>query len=76
MVRRVAGNYFLFPKREKYNSKMPVYLNETGHFIYEELLSGCTPEMIAEKISNIYEIDYETALSDVLFYRKRLLDYM
>ena len=76
MIRKVAGNYFLFPKGNEGDLKMPIYLNETGHFIYKELIAGCTPEEIAEKISNAYEIDYETALSDVLFYRKELSGYI
>ena len=76
MVRKVAGNYFLFSDEKEGSWKKPIFLNEIGFLIYEELSTGSTQELIAKKISNAYDIDYETALSDVSDYQKQLFEYV
>ena len=76
MVRKVCGNYFLFPENCSKESGMPIFLNETGHFIFEEISKGNSNEAIAKKISEEYGIDYKEALSDVISYAEKLAEYI
>ena len=55
---------------------MPIYLNETGHFIFEEISNGNSNENIAKKLSEMYGIEYKDALSDVVSYAEKLSEYI
>ena len=73
MIRQVAGSYFLFS--DENDMEHPVVLNETGYYIYKGLESNESVEDIAEGLSNMYDISFEEALSDVIIYREELLQH-
>ena len=75
MIRKVAGNIFLFPDEKEDNCKAPVYLNETGWFIFEKLKNGISEDEIAKELVKEYEVEFDRALTDVKIYKKQLLKY-
>lgn len=51
-------------------SKETLILNSTGYKVLKMHRRGLTPEEIAKKLTDEYEVDYETAYRDVLEFLK------
>ena len=65
MVRKIAGNYFVFSEKEREKNPVPVVMNETGYFIYEAKNKGLGTEDIISAYAKEFSISEEIARADV-----------
>ncbi len=66
IIRNVAGNNVVVPIGEAtldFNGMMN--LNETGAFLFEQMLEGTTREKLINSVMSEYDIDEQTAKDDV-----------
>ena len=66
MLRLVAEEYVVVPVGQAsidFNGMMN--LNETGAFLFERLLKGCTKEELVAALMDEYDVDIKTANIDV-----------
>ncbi len=63
-LRQVAGNYILMDIGGELNFHGMITLNETGAFILKAIEEGLSEEEIGKKLSEEYDIDFETAMED------------
>ena len=64
--REIAGEAFLVPVGEASAVFEGIFtLNELGAFIFDRLEACASPEEMAQAVVGVYDVDYETALSDV-----------
>lgn len=73
MLQAVAGSYVVVPVgAQAVSFKGMLTLNEVGSVVWKELQTDNTPEKIAEKITEEYSVDFETALKDVNIFINKL----
>lgn len=66
VLREVAGSFIVVVVGEQVkNFKGIIKLNEVGAFLWSSLEKGATKEQLVEKLLSEYEIDANTATSDV-----------
>ena len=73
MLREVAGSYVVVPVGQAsidFNGMMN--LNETGAFLFEKLLKGCTEDELVEAMLSEYEVDEDLARSDIKVFVERV----
>ena len=73
MLREVAGSYVVVPVGQAsidFNGMMN--LNETGAFLFQKLLEGCTEDELVEAMTAEYEVDEALARSDIKIFVERI----
>ncbi len=66
VLREVAGSYVVVVVGEQVkNFKGIIKLNEVGAFLWSHLEKGASKEQLVEKLLGEYDIDSNTATSDV-----------
>ena len=64
--REIAGESFRVPVGEAASVFEGIFtLNELGSFIFDHLEACASPEDMARAVVDVYDVDYNTALSDV-----------
>ena len=71
-LRQVADSYIVMNLGGENTLGGMITLNETGAFIWKEIEAGKNQEEIAKSICEAYEIDFETALKDVLAFTSKM----
>lgn len=75
ILREIAGEYILVPvgaAASKFNGL--ITMNEIGNFIFKALQDEQTEETLVEAILKEYEIDHDTALSDLREFLQQMCD--
>ena len=73
VLRQVAGNWVVLPmggKEVSFNGM--IKLNESGAMLWGLLAQGRGREELADMLTKAYDVDYDTALSDVDEFLSRL----
>lgn len=66
VLRQVAGQGMVIATGEaSKNFHGMVKLNDTGSLIWQGVANGLTLEMIADQLTDKYEVDHQKALTDV-----------
>ncbi len=65
VIREAAGSFVIMNLGQELNLGKMFTLNETGAFIWKAIAEGLTEKEIAEKLSEEYNVDTETAKKDV-----------
>ena len=66
LLREVAGSNIVVPIGEgELNFSGVITLNDVGAFFWKKLEKGCTKEELLDSLLAEYEIDKETASSDI-----------
>jgi hypothetical protein len=73
-LEKIIDDYFLIPVNQNVNKI--IQLNETACFIWENTNGKNTAEKIAEQMIDVYAIDYNTALSDILFFYSEIKEFL
>lgn len=69
-IRKIDNEIFIYDR-----SKALVHVfNETGAFFMESIQAGLSSEKILEKVTDIYEIDYEIAKADLQEFTEQLIN--
>ncbi len=77
VTRKTGNEYVLVPITNNIADMNSVYtLNETGAFIWEQIDGKKTIEEIIAALINEYEIDNETASTDVLLFIRDMSKYL
>ncbi len=75
VLKEIAGSYVVAPTGAKIvDFSAMITLNETGAFLWKCLEEDLTEEELAAKLGEEYEVDFDTALCDVLEFVKILKD--
>lgn len=73
MLKEVAGSYIVIPVGQLDFTAM-ITVNETGAFLWEQLMDGATPEELTANMVREYDIDEATAKRDIDGFLKILAD--
>ena len=66
VLKKVADSYVVVPVGENVvDFTSMITINESGEFIWRQLLEDTDPETVADALCEEYEVDRETALKDV-----------
>ena len=66
ILKEIAGNYIIVPlSGSLVDLNAMINVNETGAFLFKELESETTKEKLVDMMTKEYEIDKETAGSDI-----------
>ena len=66
VLRKVAGKYVIMPTgEESFQFNGMISINETGALLWEKLAEDVTEEELVSAICSEYNIDEQTAVSDV-----------
>lgn len=66
LLRKVAGEYVVVPTGDSMvDFKAMISLNETGAFLWEKLSEDITEQQLTELLLSEYDVDEETATSDI-----------
>lgn len=77
ITRKTGNEYVLVPVTNNIADMNSVYtLNETGAFIWEHINGQNSIEKLIEAVTNEYNIDVETATSDVFSLLKEMAEYL
>lgn len=77
VTRKTGSEYVLVPIANNIADMNSVYtLNETGAFIWEHIDGKKSLEEIINSLTEEYEIDYETATSDVISLIENMSKYL
>ncbi len=69
VLKEVAGSFVVAPTGAKIvDFSAMITLNETGAFLFKCLGEDITEEELAKKLSEEYDVDFDTALGDVKEY--------
>ena len=73
VVREIAGEYLLIPVRmqEDEGSQIAV-LNETGKFLWEQLVEECTEAELVNALTEEYQVTGEEARTDIQEFLEKL----
>lgn len=72
-LRQAAGLYWLLDmEQEGMPYKSPLPLNEMGAAIFQMMEQGMEQGEIADAISREYQVEQETALQDIIQFKKQL----
>lgn len=63
--RNIAGENIVVPLGSKNEFNGMITLNETGSFLWDCLCKNTTVEKVAKKVVDEYDVDLDTAISDV-----------
>ena len=72
ILKTVAGENIVVPIGNNVNFNSIISLNETGTFLWRQLLEEKTTEQLLEALLNEYNVDEETAAQDIDRFTKRL----
>ncbi len=73
VVREIAGEYLLIPVGEvALNVHGMISVTESGRLLWDELKSGCTFAQLVETILGEYDVNQETAETDVCEFLEKL----
>lgn len=76
IIRTVAGEHMLMPVGDtvfKYNGIF--MLTDSGKLLWNKICEGAEKEELINALTEVYEIDYETALADVTEFLSKLQTY-
>ena len=73
MLKEVAGSYIVIPVGQIDFTAM-ITVNETGAFLWEQLMDGSTLEELSASMVREYDIDEATAKRDIEAFLKILSD--
>lgn len=77
VTRKTGNEYVLVPVTDNIADMDSVYtLNETGAFLWEQMDGKKNVEEIIDDLVNEYDIDRETATSDVLLFVDNMSKYL
>lgn len=63
---RIGAEYIIVSDKENFDTTRVISLNATAAHLWEEAKElDFTPEMMAGKMCEVYDVDYERALADV-----------
>ena len=66
IIKQVVDTYVVVPVGENLvDFSAMISLNETGAFLWNNMVSDVTEDELAEKMCSEYNIDKETALTDI-----------
>lgn len=66
IVKEVAGDYCIVPADDRFlDFGAMITTNETGAFLFELMQDEFTLESVADALCKEYDVDFDTALSDV-----------
>lgn len=66
LLKEIAGNYMVVPVgNELVDMNCMITLNESGAFLWKSLSEETTREEVLEAMLKEYDVDKETALSDI-----------
>ena len=75
MLREVSGSFVVVPVgAASKDFKGLITLNQTGAFLWKELLNGKTLDELKEALLNEYEISEEIAVKDCEAFVQKLVD--
>lgn len=75
MLRKVAGNYIVVPLgAEALDFNGLITTNETGAFLWQKLTDGATEQDLLVALLDEYDVDENTARTDILVFIKKLVD--
>jgi len=75
MLREVSGSFVVVPVGAASKEfKGLITLNQTGAFLWKELLTGKTLEELKQALLNEYEVSEEIAIRDCEKFIKKLVD--
>ena len=75
ILRKVADSYIAVAVgEESVNFNAMISTNETGAFLWEKLKSDTTEEALLSALLDEYDVDEETAKSDISEFLKKLKD--
>lgn len=74
ILREVAGSYVVMNLGGELAFNGMITLNETGAFIWKLVDEGFEKKEIAQKITEEYEIDLKTAVSDVEAFIQKMIE--
>ena len=75
ILRKVADSYIAVAVgEESVNFNVMISTNETGAFLWEKLKSDTTEEALLSALLDEYDVDEETAKSDISEFLKKLKD--
>lgn len=72
ILKTVAGENIVVPIGNNVSFNSIISLNETGTFLWRQLLEEKTTEQLLEALLNEYNVDEETAAQDIDRFTKRL----
>ncbi|MCQ2492824.1 MAG: PqqD family protein [Lachnospiraceae bacterium] len=73
VVREIAGEYLLIPVGEvALDVHGMISVTESGRLLWDELKSGCTFAQLVETILGEYDVNQETAETDVREFLEKL----
>lgn len=75
ILRQIADTYIVVAiGEEAKKANVMITLNETGGFLWEKLSEGATEEGLVQAVLETYEIDKETAETDVKAFIQKVRD--
>ena len=75
VLKKVADSYVVVPVGENVvDFTSMITINESGEFIWRQLLEDTDTETVADALCSEYEVDRETALKDVEAFVNILMD--
>lgn len=75
IIRKIAGRDIVLPCGDDMDLNQMISLNESGMFIWEHLQNDTTEEIIANALSEHYQIAKEDALLHVSAFIEKLRSY-
>ena len=72
ILKTVAGENIVVPIGNNVSFNAIITLNETGTFLWRQLLEEKTSDQLLEALLNEYNVDEETAAQDIDKFTKRL----
>jgi methyltransferase-like protein len=77
VTRKTGNEYVLVPIANNIADMNSVYtLNETGAFLWEQLDGKKSVKDLIDALISEYDVDYETAASDVLLFIEEMSKYL
>lgn len=75
VLRHIGEDHLLVPIQGDVAQENCVFpVNETGVFLWKQLISGASPAVAAEALSRTFDVTPETAVSDTQEFVAELLD--
>lgn len=75
IVKKIADEYIVVPSGKGIvDFKLMLTLNETGAWMWDKIAQGITKERLISDLLSEYEIDEETAISDIEDFIGQLTD--
>lgn len=74
ILREIADSYIVMNPSGELAFNGMITLNETGAFIWKLINEGFDKNGIAQKITEEYEIDFETAVSDTEAFIQKMIE--